>query len=262
MKIAHVALATLLFAASPVLARPVAGIEVAETLSAEGKTLNGIVSHEDWLPTFAAIAGDQFELGPMGQGPGRIAKVTAKVTIGEPKATRQLGDTITFDIRIPLEIDLLVDLRLDKQRFNVDGEVALRATARAAEPLALVLEVAKPRPTNISVHVSTKSIRGEIVRIIGGVDAEISELARQFLEDAGRRAGFPSAPQLSADAVALLEAHALDDSGDPRGDVDLLGGLDCLLRCFRGKALRHGQPVLGKQLFALVFVQIHGVLPS
>ena len=39
MKIAHVALATLLFAASPVLARPVAGIEVAETLSAEGKTL-------------------------------------------------------------------------------------------------------------------------------------------------------------------------------------------------------------------------------
>ncbi|MFN8225366.1 MAG: hypothetical protein U0R18_01405 [Mycobacterium sp.] len=131
------------------------------------------VTEERVAAAFAAIAGDQFELGPMGQGPGRIAKVTAKVTIGEPKATRQLGDTITFDIRIPLEIDLLVDLRLDKQRFNVDGEVALRATARAAEPLALVLEVAKPRPTNISVHVSTKSIRGEILRIIGGVDGEI-----------------------------------------------------------------------------------------
>jgi len=37
--------------------------------------------------------------------------------------------------------------------------------------------------------------------------AEIAELARHFLEDAGRRAGFPSAPELSADAVALLEAH-------------------------------------------------------
>ena len=59
------------------------------------------------------------------------------------------------------------------ERCVVDGEVALRATARAAEPLALVLEVAKPRPTDISVHVSSKSIRGEIVRIIGGVDAEI-----------------------------------------------------------------------------------------
>jgi hypothetical protein len=39
MKIAHVALAALLFAASPALARPVADIEVAETLSSEGKTL-------------------------------------------------------------------------------------------------------------------------------------------------------------------------------------------------------------------------------
>ena len=134
----------------------------------------------------------------MGQGPGRIAKVTAKVTIGEPKATRQLGDTITFDIRIPLEIDLLVDLRLDKQRFNVDGEVALRATARAAEPLALVLEVAKPRPTNISVHVSTKSIRGEIVRIIGGVDAEIRRC--EALAAGGRPAGAPA-----ADAVDVGE---------------------------------------------------------
>jgi hypothetical protein len=49
---------------------------------------------------------------------------------------------------------------------------------------------------------------------------------------------------------------------DPLAAADLLGGLDGLLRGFRGKALRHGQPVLGKQLFALIFVQIHGVLPS
>lgn len=39
MKFAHVALATVLFTASPVLARPVAGVEVAETISVEGKTL-------------------------------------------------------------------------------------------------------------------------------------------------------------------------------------------------------------------------------
>lgn len=131
------------------------------------------VTEERIAAAFAAIAGDEFELGPMGQGPGRIAKVTAKVKIGEPKALRHVGDTLTFDIRIPLEIDLLVDLWLDKQRFRVAGEVALRAIARAAEPLALIIDVAKPRPTDISVHVSTKTIRGEILRIIGGVDGEI-----------------------------------------------------------------------------------------
>jgi hypothetical protein len=47
------------------------------------------------------------------------------------------GDDITFVIHIPLSIDVLLDLRLDKQRFVVSGDIALRATARAAEPLLL-----------------------------------------------------------------------------------------------------------------------------
>jgi hypothetical protein len=37
----------------------------------------------------------------------------------------------------------------------------------------IVIDVAKPRPSDIAVHVTSKSLRGEIVRIIGGVDAEI-----------------------------------------------------------------------------------------
>lgn len=141
------------------------------------------VTEERVAGAFGAIAGDEFEMGPMAQGPGGLARVSAKVSIGEPQAKRRLGDTITFDIRIPLTIKLLVDLRLDKQRFTVAGEVALRAVARAAEPLALVIDVAKPRPSDISVQVSSKSIRGEIVRIIGGVDAEIRRFTAQHVAD-------------------------------------------------------------------------------
>ncbi len=141
------------------------------------------VTEERVAAAFADIAGDQLEMGPMAQGPGRIARVSAKVKIREPKATRQTGDTITFTIRIPLEIELLVDLRIDKQRFNVDGEISLRATARAAEPLLLVLDVAKPRPSDISVQVESKSLRGEVVRIIGGVDSEIRRFIAQHVAD-------------------------------------------------------------------------------
>jgi len=119
------------------------------------------------------IAGESFEMGPMGQGPGKIAKVTARVRIQEPRVTRQLGDVITFAIRIPLEIDMVVDLRIDKPKFMVFGEIALRATARAAEPLLLILDVEKPRPSDIAIHVTSKSLRAEVVRVIGGIDAEI-----------------------------------------------------------------------------------------
>ena len=131
------------------------------------------VTEERVGDAIAGIAGDAFEMGPMGQGHGKIAKVTAKVQVQEPRVTREVGDTITFAIRIPLEIDMVIDLRIDKPRFMVYGEISLGATARAAEPLLLILDVEKPRPSDISIQVTSKSLRGEVLRIVAGVDAEI-----------------------------------------------------------------------------------------
>ncbi|MBS4729727.1 hypothetical protein MSM1_15710 [Mycobacterium sp. SM1] len=139
------------------------------------------VTEQRVAAAFAQFAGEEFALGPIGQGPGRIAKVSAKVKIHKPRVTRHLGDPITFTIHIPLAIDLLVDLRLDKQRFTVAGDIALRATARAAKPLLVIVEVAKPRPADITVQVSSKSIRGEVLRILAGVDAEIRRFIAQHV---------------------------------------------------------------------------------
>lgn len=72
---------------------------------------------------------------------------------------------------------------MDKQRFTVDGDIALRATARAAEPLTLVIDVAKPRPSDIAVHVTSKSVRGEILRIVAGVDTEIRRFVAAYVAD-------------------------------------------------------------------------------
>ncbi|BBY30052.1 hypothetical protein [Mycolicibacterium sediminis] len=131
------------------------------------------VSEQRVGDAIAAIAGDEFEMGPIAQGPGKIAKVTARVKIQTPQVTRHVSELITFAIRIPLEIDMVVDLRIDKPRFMVFGEIALRAEALAAEPLLLILDVHKPRAADISIHVTSKSLRAEVVRIVGGVDAEI-----------------------------------------------------------------------------------------
>lgn len=131
------------------------------------------VTEERVEGAIAAIAGDEFEMGPMGQGPGKIAKVTAQVRIQQPRVTRSNGELITFAIRIPLEIDMVIDLRIDKPQFMVFGEIALSATARAAEPLLLILDVQKPRPSDIAIRVTSKSLRGELLRILAGVDAEI-----------------------------------------------------------------------------------------
>ncbi|MEI7716507.1 MAG: hypothetical protein WCI78_10515 [Mycobacterium sp.] len=141
------------------------------------------VTPERVAASLAEIAGSNFAMEPIAQGPGKIAKVSANVNIGEPQVTRRLGDTITFAVHIPLSIDLLLDLRLDKQRFVVTGDIALRATARAAEPLLLIVDVSKPRPSDITVNVSSKSLRGEVLRILAGVDGEIRRFIAQYVAD-------------------------------------------------------------------------------
>lgn len=141
------------------------------------------VTEDRVAAALAEVAGGEFEMGPIAQGPGGLAKISAKVKIQEPHVRRNLGDTITFSIRIPLAIDMVVDLRLDKQKFTVDGDIALRATARAAEPLLLVIDLAKPRASDISVHVTSKSVRGEILRIVAGVDTEIRRFIAAYVAD-------------------------------------------------------------------------------
>ena len=161
------------------------------------------VTEERVAAAFAEIAGGEFEMGPMAQGPAGLAKVTAKVKIQQPVARRSVGDTITFNVRIPLVIELIVDLRVDKQRFTVDGDIALRATARAAEPLLLVIDVAKPRSSDISVNVTSKSLRGEIIRIVAGVDAEIRRFVAAYVAD---EIDSPGAQQ--AKVIDVVEAVA------------------------------------------------------
>ncbi|MEZ0340990.1 hypothetical protein ACAG25_13495 [Mycobacterium sp. pV006] len=151
------------------------------------------------------IAGDAFEMGPIAQGPGKLAKVTAKVRIQQPRVSRNLGELITFEIRIPLEIDMVVDLRIDKPKFMVFGEIALKATARAAEPLLLILDVEKPRPSDITIHVTSKTLRAEVVRIVGGVDAEIKRFIAMHV------AGEIDSPE-SQQAKVIDVAQQLDET--------------------------------------------------
>lgn len=151
------------------------------------------------------IAGEAFEMGPIAQGPGKLAKVTAKVRIQTPRVNRHVAEQITFSIRIPLEIDMVVDLRIDKPKFMVFGEISLRAVARAAEPLLLIIDVEKPRASDIAIHVTSKSLRGELVRIIGGVDAEI----RRFI--AAHVAGEIDSPE-SQKAKVIDVATELDQT--------------------------------------------------
>ncbi len=132
---------------------------------------------------FADIAGSEFAMEPIAQGPGGIAKVSAKVEIQDPRVTRKLGDLITFVIHIPWSTHFLLERPPYTPLFRVPGHCGFGAPARAAEPLLLIVDVSKPRPSDITVNVSSKSIRGEVLRILAGVDGEIRRFIAQYVAD-------------------------------------------------------------------------------
>lgn len=122
---------------------------------------------------FSAIAGEQFQVGPLPAGPGGVVKVVADVKIAEPHITRHVGDLITFTVELPLAIRLLIDLKLDRLRYDVDGLITLPLTVRCAKPLELRIEVDPPAPRDVFVDVASRNMRGEIVRNLAQVDNEI-----------------------------------------------------------------------------------------
>ena len=68
------------------------------------------ISEERLLGAVNTIAGQPIDFGPMGAGPGRIAKVRAYGEIGAATATRERGDQIGYRVELPVGLTFEVDL--------------------------------------------------------------------------------------------------------------------------------------------------------
>ena len=66
--------------------------------------------------------------------------------------------------------------------------------------------MAKPRPSDITVNVSSKSFRGEVLRVLAGVDGEIRRFIAQYV------ANEIDQPQ-SQEAQVIDVAQRLNEAG-------------------------------------------------
>lgn len=130
---------------------------------------------------FAQLTGAAFDFGPIGVGPARLAKVRAQVQLGEPKLQRYVDEVISFELIIPLDVDLLLDLAVDRHRFHVDGNIHLHLTVHTAEPLRVIIDIAEPRPSDVRVNVATATKRGQLLRILASVDHEIRRFIARYI---------------------------------------------------------------------------------
>ena len=139
------------------------------------------VTEERIVGALRGLAGDRIEFGPIGAGPGKLAKVSATGEVGLARATRRPGDEVSFHLTIPVELDLTIDLGVDRHVFHAVLDVELDLTARAAEPLRVVIDVEPPTSRNVTVKLEAERIRSEVLSRVAGVEREIRRFVARYV---------------------------------------------------------------------------------
>lgn len=193
------------------------------------------VTEERVLRGVNVLSGRPIDVGPMGVGPGKLVKVTAKGQIGTATGRRVSDDPVSFHITLPVPIEFMIDLGVDKHRFNAEIGVPLVIAARAREDLAIVLDVTPPSAAQVQVQLQAQGLRAQLVQLAAGVEGELKrfiakyvkrELAKDYvqhattidvagaIERASRGMGpkSPIAEELTEDLSPALEADIRENA--------------------------------------------------
>jgi len=139
------------------------------------------VTEERVLAGVNAMAGQKIEFGPLGVGPGRVAKVTAVGHIGTASGGRTLLDPVRIDVRLPVTLQFKLDLGVDVHHFDADVEVPLRLSARARHDLAIVIHIDPPTKDDITVALRAKGLRATVTQYAANVDGELRRFIAKYV---------------------------------------------------------------------------------
>ena len=127
------------------------------------------------------LAGQPIDFGPIGVGPGRLVRLTAKGNIGEAAITERPGEQISYLVRLPVSLSFEIDLGLEVQRFTARLEVPIVLTALAVEDLKVFIDVTPPDPSEIAVDVQAQGLRASVLKRIAGVEGEVRRFVAKYV---------------------------------------------------------------------------------
>lgn len=147
------------------------------------------VSEERVLRAVDGLAGQPIELGPMGVGPGRIAKVRAHGAIGRATATPRIDDgLVSYRVELPVDLTFDLDLQVETQTFHAELVVPLVLTARALDGLRIWIELDPPDARDVRVQLQAGGLRASIVQKVADVEGELRRFVATYV---AREAGKP-----------------------------------------------------------------------
>lgn len=139
------------------------------------------VSEDRILGAVNNIAGQPIDFGPMGVGPGKIAKVRAFGEIGAATAQRLDGPQISYRVELPVTLTFELNLQVETHTFHAELLVPLTLTARAVEGVRIFITIDPPRPADIGVRVKAEGLRASIMQRVANVEGELQRFVAKYV---------------------------------------------------------------------------------
>lgn len=148
-----------------------------------GMRFMDLVLHRDRvMQSINRVLGDEFQLGPIGAGPGRkVAKVTASGTFGAAYG-EALTDVVGYNVNLPVDVTFHLDLGVDTMRFDAEVLLPLRLTMELVEPLTILWHIAPPAPDDVAINVESENRRAAVLQKLTGLDGELRAFIVRFVE--------------------------------------------------------------------------------
>ena len=139
------------------------------------------VSQDRILGAVNNIAGQPINFGPIGVGPGKIAKVRAYGEIGAATAHPLEGPQISYRVELPVTLTFEVNLQVETHVFHAELMVPLTLTARALDRVKIFITIDPPRPADIEVKVQAEGIRASIMQRVVNVEGELRRFVAKYV---------------------------------------------------------------------------------
>ena len=139
------------------------------------------VTAERVLGAVDLLAGQPIDVGPMGVGPGRLVRLTARGSIGRASIAEVPGEWIAYRVELPVSLAFEVDLGIEVQRFKAGLRVPLVLSARACEGLKVFIDVRPPNPGEITVDLQAQGLRASVLNKVADVEGEVRRFVAKYV---------------------------------------------------------------------------------
>lgn len=131
-----------------------------------------IVTRQRVFDVVERLAGRPIEVGPLQTGPRGAATVTVRGAVRIPRLVDRPAELVAFDLTLPVSLEITVDV-LKANRYRADVEVPLVLTARAADPLQVVIDVPPPDPAEVRMEFAAHGARAATLGALAGIKKQV-----------------------------------------------------------------------------------------